>query len=111
MLRDISWQPRNIPEERRPPSHDGVSLQPHTWKHVASNRSLEDVFEEMQQEVAVAQFRQATEICLEGLIKTTKNFRLNGVMPRNLHLKDMNQRLCRMIGLAQLVRLLRYEFV
>jgi len=96
MLRNIGWQPRNIPEERRPPSHDGGSLQPHTRKHVASNRSLKDAFEEMQQEVVVAQVRQATEICLEELIKTTKNFRLTGVMSRNLHLEDTNQRLCRM---------------
>jgi len=30
----------------------------------------------MQQEAAVAQVRQAPEICLEGLTKTTKNLRL-----------------------------------
>jgi len=37
MLRGIGWQPRNIPEERRPQSHDGGILQPRTRKHVASN--------------------------------------------------------------------------
>jgi hypothetical protein len=40
MLRGIGWQPRNIPEERRPQSHDGGSLQPHTRKHVASKTSM-----------------------------------------------------------------------
>ena len=37
MLRGIGWQPRNVPEERRIASHDGVSLQRHARKHVASN--------------------------------------------------------------------------
>jgi hypothetical protein len=65
----------------------------------------------MQQEAAVTQVRQAPEICLEGLTKTTKNLRLTGVMSRNWHLQNTNQKLCRLIGLAQLVWLLRYEFM
>ena len=63
----------------------------------------------MQQEAAVAQVRPAPEICLEGLTKTTKNLKLTGVMSRNWYLQNTDQKLCRMIRLAQLVRLLRYE--
>lgn len=65
----------------------------------------------MQQEVAVAHVRQAPDVYLEGLTKTTKNLRLTGVMSRNWYLQNTDQRLCHMIRLAQLVRLLRYEFV
>ena len=65
----------------------------------------------MQQEAAVAHVRQAPEVSLEGLTKTRKNLRLTSVMSQNWHLQNANQKLCRMMQLTQLVRLLRYEFV